>query len=78
MIYVVKASRKKLTLQKQKNTKRDPNYCSPKKKIGKGRFGYAFDNRPGQEAAAESLRLEWREKKKDDDSINEKEKKCVT
>ena len=66
--------KKKLTLQKHKNTKHYPNYCSPKKKIGKGRFGYAFDVRPGQEAAAESLRLEWVGKKKDDNNLNEKEK----
>ena len=64
--------KKEITLQKHKNTKHDPNYCSPKKKIGEGSFGYAFDVRPGQEAAAESLRLEWREKNMDDYNLNDK------
>ena len=34
--------KKKITLQKHKNTKHDPNYCSPKKKLGEGRLGYAL------------------------------------
>ena len=66
--------KKEITLQKHNNTRHDPNYCSPKEKIGEGRFGYNFDVRPGQEAAAESLGLEWTKKKKDDYNLKEKEK----
>ena len=50
------------------------SYSSPNKKIGDGQFGFAFDVRPGKEADAEALRLEWREQKNTVNSINEKEK----
>jgi hypothetical protein len=38
-----------------------------------GNFGFAFDVRPDQEAAAEALRLEWSKEKKDENDLIEKE-----
>ena len=66
--------KKEITLQKHKNTKYDPNYCSSNKKIGKGKFGFAFDVRHGKEKEAEALRLEWSQQNKYKNNITEKEK----
>lgn len=66
--------KKKITLEKHKNTKHNINDCSTKKKIGEGQFGFSFDVRPGKEAEAEDMRLEWKEQKKDSNTIFEKEK----
>ena len=65
--------KKEITLKKHKNTKHDPNNCPSSKKIGEGNFGFAFDARPGQEAAAEALRLEYSKEKKDENNLSEKE-----
>ena len=72
--------KKEITLKKHKNTKHNPNSCPNIEKIGEGKFGFAFDVRPGQEAAAEALRLEWSEKKKEDkaeqqNSVNDENSK---
>ena len=66
--------KKEITLQKHKNTKHDPNYFSPNKKIGKGKFGFAFDVRNCKETEAEALRLKWSQQNKDENNITEKEK----
>ena len=54
MICVTQVSRKKITLEKHKNTK----HCSSNQKIGEGQFGFAFDVIPGKEAEAAELQLE--------------------
>ena len=64
--------RREITLEKHKNDKHDTNYCSNTKNIGEGNFGFAFDVRSGKEAAAEEMRQEWSEKKKDDNNLIEK------
>ena len=74
VICVLQASRKKSHYKNTKNTKHDPNYCSPNKKIGKGMFGFAFDVRHGKEKEAEALRLEWSQQNKDKNNMTEKEK----
>ena len=61
--------KKKITLEKHKNTKHGKNNLSVK--IGEGQFGFTFDVRPGKETEAEELRTEWREERKDDNT-NEK------
>ena len=65
--------KKRITLEKHKNTKHKHSYSSSNKKLGEGQFGFAFDVRPGKEADAEALRLEWREQKNTVNNINEKE-----
>ena len=47
------------------------------KKIGEGQFGFAFDLIPGHKTDAKSLRLEWREQKKDVKISNETENYVV-
>ena len=59
-------------MKKHKNTKADPNYCSQNKKIGKGKFGSAFDEGNGKEAEAGAPRLEWSQQNKDENNITEK------
>ena len=65
--------KKKITLEKQKNTKHNLKDCSSKKKIGEGQFCFEFEVRPGKEAEAEEMRLEG----KDSNPIAEKEKNIV-
>ena len=69
--------KKKITLEKHKNIKHSKIYCISNKKIGEGQFGFAFDTRPGKEAEADELRLEWREKMKDYNTPNENEKNVI-
>ena len=57
------------------NSKHNKIDCPPNKKIGEGQFGFAFDVIPGQETEAEVLILEWREQKKDNNTLNEKRRK---
>ena len=66
--------KKEITLKKHKNTKHNPNYCSPNKKIEKGNFGSACDVGNGKETEAEARRLEWSQQNKDENNITMKEK----
>ena len=69
--------KKNITLEKHKNTKHSKNNSTSNRKIGEGQNGFAFDVRPGKESEAEELRLEWKEKKKEDNSSNEKEQNMI-
>ena len=52
--------KKDVTLQKHKNTK----HGQIQKELGEGRFGFAFDVRPGKEKEAKLLRNYWRKDQK--------------
>ena len=64
-----------ITLQKHKNTKHAPNYCSPNKKIRNGKFELALDAINGKEFEAEALRPEWNQQNKDEKKYVEDDKK---
>ena len=57
--------KKKITLEKQKNTKHIKNNTKYNSKIGDGQFSFAFDVRPGRETEAENykIRMEREEKR---------------
>ena len=70
--------KKNIRLENHKNTMHNLKYCSPKKKIWEGQFGFAFDTRPGKEAEAEAVKLEWKEQTKDGNTLVEKENNNVS
>ena len=53
------------------------DYSSSNKKIGEVQFGFGSDVRTGKETETEAIQLDWREQKKDVNTINEKEKNIV-